>query len=495
MRTSGILMPIFSLPSPHGIGSIGKAAYRFVDFLKESGQHYWQILPIGPTGYGDSPYQSFSAFAGNPYFIDLDLLEQQGLLTAKEISGFDFGEKEDDIDYLKLFLNRFSLLRIAAERMKPSDKGFAAFCTENASWLEDYALFMAIKGENNHVSWQSWPEALRLRDVEAMAEAKQRLAGEIHFWYAVQFLFDTQWQALKRYANQNGVLIIGDIPIYVSPDSSDIWAESGLFQINSDKTLSVVAGVPPDGFSDDGQLWGNPLYAWERHLATGCEWWLRRLRHAGSIYDTVRIDHFRGFAGYYAIPAGDSDAKRGEWREGPGERFIRIIKQELPELSIIAEDLGFLTADVRALLAESGFPSMKVLQFAFDSREQSNYLPHTYHHNSVVYTGTHDNTTTPDWLLSAPPEDVAFAKEYLDIVPERDFTRTMIRAAEGCVCDTAIIPLQDWLGLGIEARVNKPSTLGGNWRWRLDETALTTKLAAEIRRMTEMFGRKTQKLS
>lgn len=488
MRTCGILMPIFSLPSPYGIGTVGEAAYDFVDFLKASGQTYWQILPIGPTGFGDSPYQSFSAFAGNPYFIDLDILKRQKLLSAKEINSFDFGTY-DDIDYLKLFNTRFKLLRFAAERVAESDTGFKSFCAENAFWLEDYALFMAIKGENGMVSWQKWSDDLRLREKQAIKAAKQRLAADIHFWRAVQYLFYRQWGELKSYANKNGVKIIGDIPIYVSPDSSDIWAQSELFDVNEDKTLSSVAGVPPDGFSADGQLWGNPLYKWKYHLKTGCEWWVKRLNHAGEVYDVVRIDHFRGFAAYYAIPAEDSNAKRGEWREGPGTEFISVIKKKLPHLSIIAEDLGFLTPEVRSLLKESGFPGMKVLQFAFDSREESDYLPHNYSYNSVVYTGTHDNTTTRDWEDSAPAADVANAKDYLNVARGQSFTKAMVLAAVGSVCDTAVIPIQDWLELGAQARINTPSTLGDNWRWRLGRNMLTSMLAHKIRHITKLYGR------
>ncbi|MEG2125801.1 MAG: 4-alpha-glucanotransferase [Hydrogenoanaerobacterium sp.] len=492
MRASGILLPIFSLPSPHGIGTLGKEAYNFVDFLKASGQQYWQILPIGPTGYGDSPYQSFSAFAGNPYFIDLDMLLTEKLLTQYELSCFDFGSN-DGIDYLKLFKARCVILHLAAQRVSVLNNSFIKFCEDNAFWLDDYALFMSIKGENKMVSWQNWAEELRLREEKAMLLAKERLADEIHFWRVVQFLFYAQWGKLKRYANKNGVKIIGDIPIYVSPDSSDIWAQSELFETNSDKTLYEVAGVPPDGFSDDGQLWGNPLYAWENHKKTGFAWWVQRLSHAGSVYDLVRIDHFRGFASYYAIPAGDKNARRGRWRKGPGSEFIDTIKKELPRLKIIAEDLGFLTPEVRSLLAYSGFPGMKVLQFAFDSREESDYLPHNYGHNSVVYTGTHDNTTTEDWFLSAPKDDIKFARFYLDLGHSKKATQAMVRAAEGSVCDTAIIPMQDWLELGAEARINTPSTLGGNWQWRLSEATLTPKLEEKIYRITQIYGRIVKK--
>ncbi|MEG1407135.1 MAG: 4-alpha-glucanotransferase [Ruthenibacterium sp.] len=489
MRSCGVLMPISSLPSPYGIGSLGKEAYRFVDFLQKSGQHFWQILPIGPTGYGDSPYQSFSAFAANPYFIDLDALVGRGLLSHDEINAVRFGENPLAVDYGALYENRFALLHTAVSRFVPAEDGFANFRAKSADWLADYALFMALKAENGMVALSLWPEDLRKREPQALAAARARLAEQILFWEVVQYLFDEQWVLLKNYANAHHVEFIGDIPIYVSPDSSDLWAHPELFQVNDDGSLMEVAGCPPDAFSADGQLWGNPLYAWQKHLDTGCDWWVRRLKHAGSVYDVVRIDHFRGFESYYAIPAADTTAVGGVWRKGPGIAFINVIKEKLPQARIIAEDLGFLTEDVRILLAESGFPGMKVLQFAFDSREESDYLPHHYTQNSVVYTGTHDNTTTPDWAISAAEGDISFARRYLDADENDDLTMKFIRAALSSVSDTAIVPLQDWLHLGHEARMNLPSTLGGNWQWRVDGAALTEELAARIFELTKLFGR------
>ena len=490
MRTSGILMPVSSLPSPYGIGSLGAEAYRFVDFLAAAGQRYWQILPIGPTGYGDSPYQSFSAFAANPYFIDLDALEQRGLLTHDEIARFDFGpEAPEGIDYGALFRTRFAVLELAVRRFDAGEDAFRDFCAANAFWLDDYALFMALKAENGMRAFSLWPKDVRARRPAALAAARARLAGQVRFWQVVQYLFYEQWAALKAYANAKGVEFIGDIPIYVSPDSSDLWADPSLFQVDADGALTEVAGCPPDAFAADGQLWGNPLYNWDVHLKTGCAWWIRRLRHASAVYDVVRIDHFRGFESYYAIPARDKTAVNGVWRKGPGTAFIDVIRRKLPDVRIIAEDLGYLTDDVKALLRASGFPGMKVLQFAFDSREESDYLPHNYTQNSVVYTGTHDNTTTADWELSAPAGDVAFARRYLDVEGGADFTRRFIRAALASVSDTAVIPMPDWLGLGAEARINTPSTLGGNWLWRMDPAALTDALAADILALTKLYGR------
>ncbi len=489
MRTAGILMPVSSLPSFYGIGSLGKEAYRFVDFLQKAGQHYWQILPIGPTGYGDSPYQSFSAFAANPYFIDLDALVGKGLLTHAEINAVDFGNNASCVPYETLFHHRFPLLEKAAARFETADDAFANFCASNADWLDDYALFMALKAENGMAAFTKWPAPLRLRVPEALGAARTRLASKIKFWKIVQFLFYEQWTLLKNYANAHNVAFIGDIPIYVSPDSSDLWANPSLFQVDADGQPVEVAGCPPDAFSADGQLWGNPLYAWDAHKATDYAWWCRRLKHAGSVYDVVRIDHFRGFESYYAIPATDETAAGGRWRKGPDMDFIEALHKKLPEVRIIAEDLGFLTPEVHDLLSASGFPGMKVLQFAFDSREESDYLPHNYVRNSVVYTGTHDNTTTADWEFSAPAEDVAFAKKYLDFQNGENFTRKCIRAAFSSVADTAIIPLQDWLTLGKEARMNTPSTLGNNWQWRVDGALVTDALAAEIYQLTHLYGR------
>ena len=374
-------------------------------------------------------------------------------------------------------------------RFDAGEDAFRDFCAANAFWLDDYALFMALKAENGMRAFSLWPKDVRARRPAALAAARARLAGQVRFWQVVQYLFYEQWAALKAYANAKGVEFIGDIPIYVSPDSSDLWADPSLFQVDADGALTEVAGCPPDAFAADGQLWGNPLYNWDVHLKTGCAWWIRRLRHASAVYDVVRIDHFRGFESYYAIPARDKTAVNGVWRKGPGTAFIDVIRRKLPDVRIIAEDLGYLTDDVKALLRASGFPGMKVLQFAFDSREESDYLPHNYTQNSVVYTGTHDNTTTADWELSAPAGDVAFARRYLDVEGGADFTRRFIRAALASVSDTAVIPMPDWLGLGAEARINTPSTLGGNWLWRMDPAALTDALAADILALTKLYGR------
>ncbi|MEG1365885.1 MAG: 4-alpha-glucanotransferase [Oscillospiraceae bacterium] len=488
MRSCGILMPISSLPGPFGIGSLGSEAFAFVDFLKKSGQRFWQILPIGPTGYGDSPYQSFSAFAANPYFIDLELLHKDGLLTEAELQSAKHGDDDAKINYGRLFETRYKILEKAVNRFDFCGRDYARFCEENRYWLDDYALFMAIKEDNGMVAFSKWPQPLRSRNQDALNEARYRLGPRVGFWCIVQYFFHCQWVRLKQYANDNGIDIIGDIPIYVSPDSSDLWANGELFQIDAKGTPTEVAGCPPDAFSASGQLWGNPLYAWEYHKRTGYEWWLRRMRHAGEIYDVVRIDHFRGFAGYYAIAADAKDAINGNWRKGPGNDFIYALQNGLPNLRIIAEDLGYLTPEVRELLATSGYPGMKVLQFAFDSREESDYLPHNYTANSVVYTGTHDNTTTEDWQFSAPVGDVAFARRYLD-APCGSLTPRFVRAALESVANTAIIPLADWLCLGKNARINTPSTSFGNWNWRGAKSAFSDIKANEIRTKCRLYGR------
>lgn len=488
MRASGILMPVSSLPGPWGIGTLGKEARQFVDFLAAAGQRYWQILPIGPTGYGDSPYQSFSAFAANPYFIDPGLLVEEGLLSKEEASAPFWGADPCRVDYGALWQARGLLLQKAAARLDPKDPAFAAFCADARDWLDDYALFMALKEENGHESWLCWPRKMRLREPAALADAQERLAGRIFYWKAVQYLFFGQWRSLKAYAAQNGVQIIGDIPIYVSADSSDVWASPGLFQLDGEGRPTEVAGCPPDAFAAGGQVWGNPLYNWQAHAADGYAWWLRRLGHAGRVYDLLRIDHFRGLESYFAIPAGQDTAAGGHWCKGPGLDFIRTVRAALPQLSIIAEDLGYLTDEVRALRHASGFAGMKVLQFAFDSREPGDYLPHNYRQNSVVYTGTHDNIPTAAWQTQAGPEDVAAARAYM-AAAEEDLAPAFIRTALASVCDTAIIPMQDWLGLGADARMNTPSRLDGNWQWRMAPGAAGEGLAERIRILSRRYGR------
>lgn len=495
MRTSGILMPVSSLPGSYGIGCFSKEAYHFIDILKEAGQSRWQILPLGPTGYGDSPYQSFSAFAGNPYFIDLEALIEEGLLTREECDKADFGNSEIEIDYEKIYNERFSILKIAFQRAKEAGvlegDAYKSFLAEESRWLPDYALYTAVKNHFGGISWDQWDEDIRLRKPEAMARYSEMLHEEIEFCQYQQFLFSNQWFALKEYANDNGIQIIGDIPIYVAFDSADTWAGPQMFQLDEENRPIRVAGCPPDGFSATGQLWGNPLYDWEYHKNTGYAWWLQRISYCFRLYDVVRIDHFRGFDEYYAIPYGDKTAENGKWMPGPGMDLFRVIREQLGDLPIIAEDLGFLTDSVKKLLKDSGFPGMKILQFAFDSREDSDYLPHHYGKNCVVYTGTHDNDTIQGWYESITPGDKEMALCYLNnrYTPEKEIHWDYICMAMRSVADTCIIPMQDYLGLGKEARINIPSTLGGNWTWRMKQGAFTEELAARIRKLTQMCAR------
>ena len=489
-RSSGILMPISSLPSPHGIGTMGKAAYDFADFLAAAGQKYWQLLPLGPTSYGDSPYQSFSSFAGNPYFIDLDLLVKDKLLTRAEVNACDWGDDPRYVDYGKIYASRFTLLEKAKARGFTRDReAVAAFERENERWLPNYALFMALKRHFGMKSWTEWDdEDIRCRTSgEVIERYRAELREDVELFTYIQFLFFRQWEALKAYIHSLGIRIIGDLPIYVAMDSADVWAEPEMFQLDEHNVPTEVSGVPPDCFSEDGQLWGNPLYDWPRHEAEDFRWWKQRIKHATSIYDVVRIDHFRGFESYYSIPAGNKTAAGGHWEKGPDRAFIDAMHKALGEGGIIAEDLGYLTPEVKAMLAASGYPGMKIMQFAFDSRESGNYLPHTYPRNSVVYTGTHDNVTTEGWRSNASAEDVAYACRYLRCTPE-ELTEGMICACLASVSDTAIIPLADWLHLGSEARINTPSTQGANWRWRLAQS-LPAALAGHIAALTTLYER------
>lgn len=490
MRTSGILMHISSLPSPYGIGTMGKEARKFVDFLEKAGQSYWQILPVCPTSYGDSPYQSFSSFAGNPYFIDLDYLCRDKLLTKRECTNCEWGDDPEYVDYGILYENRFPLLKKAYDRFKENvPESFHAFCQENSYWLDDYALFMALKDANDGVAWFEWDKDLKIRRPEAIAEAKETYAEDIEFWKMLQFLFTEQWTDLKKYANDKGIGIIGDVPIYVARDSADVWANPGQFYLDENLDPIDVSGCPPDAFSDDGQLWGNPLFRWDVMKKDGYAWWTKRIGFMAKLYDIVRIDHFRGFDSYYAIPGKDITAKNGEWREGPGMDLFRTLEKKLGKLNIIAEDLGYLTPSVKQLLKDTGFPGMKLLQFAFDSREESDYLPHTYSKNCVVYTGTHDNDTIMGWFKTAPKESIKYAKEYLRLTKEEGYNWGMLKAVWGSVGNMAIVPIQDVLGIGSKGRMNMPSTLGTNWKWRALDGDMNAALARKIYKNMQIYCR------
>ena len=492
MRASGILLPVASLPSRYGIGCFSKEAYEFVDRLEEAGQSYWQILPLGPTGYGDSPYQSFSTFAGNPYFIDLEELIKKELLTKEECEACDWGGSESYVDYEKMYLSRYKLLRKAYEKADlKTNPDYAEFLKEEKDWLQDYCLFMAIKNEQKGICWIDWPEELKDRHSKAVKEAEKELAEEIEFYRFQQYCFTTQWRKLKAYANKKGISIIGDVPIYVALDSSDAWANPEMLQFDEDYDPKAVAGCPPDAFSATGQLWGNPLYDWKALKKDGYGWWVQRMTHCMELYDVVRIDHFRGFDEYYAIPYGDKTAERGKWEKGPGMDLFHTLDKKIKDLRVIAEDLGFLTESVLEMLKESGYPGMKVLQFAFDGSEDSSYLPYKYDHNCVVYTGTHDNETTKGWLENLQGHDLKFVREYINCYeqPVNDCVWALIRTSLSSVADLAVIPIQDYLCLGNEARMNAPSTFGDNWKWRLTANQISETTLYHMREVTRIYGR------
>ena len=494
-RAAGVLMPITSLPGKYGIGCFSKEAYAFVDWLKEAGQTFWQILPIHPTSYGDSPYQSFSTFAGNPYFIDLEALIEEGVLTREECDSMDFGDDDSDIDYEEMYRSRYILLTMAYERSNISlDPEYQKFLAENRWWLEDYALFMALKNYFGGQCWYEWPQDIRLRWGYAMDYYRRELYFDIEFQMYLQFKFFQQYWRLKAYANENNIKIIGDIPIYVAMDSADTWAHPELFQLDENNVPTAVAGCPPDGFSATGQLWGNPLYRWDYHAQTGYKWWTTRLWYVFQLYDVTRIDHFRGFDEYYSIPYGNKTAAGGHWEKGPGIDLFRTVEANLGWHEVIAEDLGYVTDSVRQLVRDSKFPGMKVLEFAFDSRDTgsaNDYLPHNYIENCVVYTGTHDNETVVGWFGCITKEEMQMVRDYLcdQHTPKKYLYKSFIALAMRSAAKSCIIPMQDWLGLDNTCRTNQPSTLGTNWRWKVSEEQLSDELKEEILTFTKRYGR------
>ncbi len=491
MRESGILMHITSLPGPYGIGTMGKHAYAFVDFLQKAGQCYWQILPLNPTGYGDSPYQAFSSHAGNPYLIDLDTLVGEGLVKRQEIDCFGWSIREDRVDFGLQYRSRLQVLSKAFERFVP-DREYERFLEENRHWLEDYGMFAALK-QTLGGTWRSWPRELMLHEPQAMKDMHKLMAQQVQFQYFLQFTFFRQWKALRSYAHEKGVRIIGDVPIYVPLDSAEVWAEPELFQLDENRRPTAVAGCPPDGFSATGQLWGNPLYNWQAMKNSGYNWWIRRLKSARNMYDVIRIDHFRGFESYWAIPAGDPDACNGQWCPGPGMDFIRTVQQALPELSCIAEDLGYVTQQVRQLQLQSGYPGMKLIEFAFDSREEGDYSPYLYPVDSVCYTGTHDNPTLSQWLEELSPEDLEGARRYLGLNDREGYVWGLLRGGMSSVSRIFIAQMQDYMPDGVGGRMNCPGTLSpANWTWRAKEGFASDVLAEKIRSMTALFGRLPQ---
>ena len=493
MRKSGILMHLSSLSSPYGIGTMGSTAREFVDFLQASGQTYWQLLPICPTSYGDSPYQSYSTFAGNPYFIDLEELCEMGLLDKTDYESIDWENTPDRVNYGALYQKRYPVLRKAVNAfLKNVPEDFLEFCEKNDFWLSDFALFMALKDVHGGAAWSEWDISFRNREEVALEKAKEEQKENILFWKVIQYLFFKQWNELKTYANNKGILVIGDLPIYVSLDSVDVWAHPELFQVDENKVPKEVAGCPPDGFSADGQLWGNPLYDWDYMEKTNFKWWVDRIEYICKVYDLLRIDHFRGFDSYYAIPYGETTAKNGCWKQGPGMKLFNEVEKTIGRQAIIAEDLGYLTDSVKKLLKDSGFPGMKVLEFAFDSRDASGneYLPHNYVENCVAYTGTHDNDTVMGWFEDASDEDVAYCKEYLCIADDSNLNWDMMGAVWRSVANLTIMQAQDILGLGSESRMNQPSTVGSNWCWRAEPGIFTKELADKLSHKMDIYGRR-----
>ncbi len=491
-RRCGILLPVSSLPSKYGIGAFSKEAYEFVDFLAASGQKLWQVLPMGPTGYGDSPYQSFSTFAGNPYFIDLDTLVEKNLLLQEECEACDWGDDPQKVDYEKIYLSRFDILKKAFERFDRTDEDYQKFYEDNKAWVEEYSLFMVLKNHFDSKSWQEWPKDIRNHEALAVRSYSNQFEDEMEFYIFQQYMFDRQWSDLRHYANKAGIKIIGDIPIYVSLDSVEVWSNPKLFALDENRVPLAVAGCPPDAFSADGQLWGNPLYDWAYHKKTGFKWWIERMRALFNRFDIVRIDHFRGFDEYYSIPYGAKTAAEGHWEKGIGIELFNAIKQAFGEhAEIIAEDLGFVTDSVKQLLADSGYPGMKIIEFAFDSREAGDYIPYNYTKNCVVYTGTHDNDTLQGWYKAISEEDREFTIEYLDnkATPIEEIHWDFIRLALSTVADTCVIAAQDYLGLGSEARINTPSSIGKNWVWRVKKGVFTKELSQKILKLSKIYGR------
>lgn len=488
-RGAGILLPVSSLPSPYGIGTFGKAAYAFVDQLVEAGQRYWQVLPLGPTNYGDSPYQSFSAFAGNPYFIDLDMLCEEGLLKIDEIQHIEWQKTPDRVEYELLWEHRYMVLKQAFIRSnhKETEK-YQHFMEENTQWIQDYGLFMACKENFGNVEWLKWDKDIRFRQPEALQRYRKAFSQEIEFYQFLQYKFYEQWSRIKKYANEHGVEIIGDMPIYVALDSVDVWVNPRLFELDEERKPVCVAGCPPDAFSDDGQKWGNPLYNWKVMEVEEFAWWKHRMAAAAKLFDVVRIDHFIGIVRYYVIPANDS-ARNGWFEWGPGEKLIRALDEARGRTKIIAEDLGVVIPQVGELLEKAGYPGMKVIEFAFDGNTDNPYLPHMYQKNCVVYGGTHDNETLVGYYDNLSVDNLAYALQYTDCPNRADLIEKVFLMAYRSIADTVIFQMQDVLEKGNEARMNLPATIGENWRWRLLEGEFTKEKRTWLKSLSIIYGR------
>lgn len=488
-RGAGILMPVSSLPSKYGIGTLGKAAYDFVDDLVRAGQKYWQVLPTGPTSFGDSPYQSFSTYAGNPYFIDLDLLIEEGLLQRQEVEMIRWYEKEDQVSYELLWEYRYSVLKAAFERSDhEKTKEYRDFMEREKDWISSYSLYMACKEHFGNREWLSWKKDIRDRKMEALISYQVMLEKEIRFWEFVQYKFWQQWDRLHAYANEKGIQIIGDIPIYVALDSADVWVHPEQFLLDENHEPTVVAGCPPDAFSDEGQKWGNPIYDWERMEREDFAWWKKRIRAAARCYDVIRIDHFIGIVRYYKIPVNES-AKKGSFAWGPGLKLLKALDESIGEAKIIAEDLGVLVPEVGEVLQKSGYPGMKVLEFAFDGKRENPYLPHNYPKNCVVYGGTHDNDTLEGYYDMLSKENRAYAMAYCQVKRKKKLTDAIIRIGYASVANTVIYQMQDILKKNNNARMNYPSTIGTNWRWRMKSQEFTTKKQKRLAKLANIYGR------
>ena len=489
-RSAGILMPISSLPSPYGIGTLGKDAYDFIDFLVKADQSYWQVLPIGPTSFGDSPYQSFSSAAGNPYFIDPDMLKEDGLIDSDDLNKLTVQDNEY-VDYGRLYETRFEMLYKAYTKgIEKYHNEFIVFCFANKDWLDDYSLFMAIKKYFGMKSWLEWDDQdIRLRKPEAIEKYRNMLHEDIEFYKFIQFLFNLQYSKLRAYANKNNIKIIGDLPIYIAMDSCEIWADSDQFQLNeSDRIPSDVAGVPPDYFSKTGQLWGNPLYNWEKMKESGYKWWIDRIARVSKYFDVIRIDHFRGFEEYWSIPYGEKTAINGHWEKGPSSDFVDVIKNWFSDVKFIAEDLGIIDEKVTQLLMRSGFPGMRVLEFGMTDDGTSYHNPHNHINNCVCYISTHDNSPIMGWIENAKKKDLDYAKLYYGLNEKEGYNFGFIRGGMSSVADLFICQIQDYLGLGNEATINNPGTLG-NWTWRVLKKQLNDDLAKKIAKLTYAYNR------
>ncbi|AHJ27319.1 4-alpha-glucanotransferase [Nodularia spumigena CS-584] len=496
-RASGILLHPTSFPSRFGIGDLGLEAYKFIDFLRETYQQYWQVLPLGPTGYGNSPYAAYSAMAGNPMLISPEQLQEQRLLAEEDFANLPvFNESKveyDQVNAIKIALLKKACDNFQVQATPLQKKEFAGFCESKAYWLDDYALFMAIKDANNNTSWHTWEKEIVKRESAAIDQAKEKLAAEIYYYKFVQFEFFRQWSELKTYANMSGIHIIGDIPIYVAQDSADVWAHPHIFCLDEEtREPALMAGVPPDYFSETGQLWGNPVYNWEALQKQDFNWWLGRFEAMLDYIDVIRIDHFRGFEAYWAVEQGEETAMNGEWMKAPGEELFDAIKAKLGTLPVLAEDLGVITPEVEALRDKYEFPGMKVLQFAFGSDPGNSFLPFNYTRNAVVYTGTHDNDTTVGWFNQANDWEKRNLLLYLGCISDEGIHWDVIRLALSSIANQAIIPLQDILGLGTEARMNFPSTAEGNWGWRYQPSLLTAELGERLKNLTQLYGRAPQ---